>query len=85
MKDRAMQALYLLVLDPVAETTADPNSYGFRLSRSPADALERTHHVLTRSNAAQWILDADIRSCFDAISHTWLEANIPMEKMILKK
>lgn len=85
MTDRAMQALYLLSLDPVAETTADPNSYGFRLSRSPADALERTHHVLTRSNAAQWILDADIGSCFDAISHTWLEAHIPMEKMILKK
>ena len=85
MADRAMQALYLQALDPVAETTADPNSYGFRLERSPADAIERTHHVLTRMNAAQWILDADIRSCFDKISHPWLEANTPMETSILSK
>jgi RNA-directed DNA polymerase len=85
MKDRAMQALYLLALDPVAETTADPNSYGFRKERSPADALERIHHVLIRKTSAQWILDADIRSCFDKISHAWLLANIPMEKSILKK
>src|SRR5882672_7237653 len=41
MTDRAMQALYLQALDPLAETTADPNSYGFRLERSPADAIER--------------------------------------------
>jgi len=40
MSDRAMQALYLLALDPVAETTADPNSYGFRQERSTADAIE---------------------------------------------
>lgn len=85
MADRAMQALYLQALDPVAETTADPNSYGFRLERSPADAIERTHHVLTRQNAAEWILDADIRSCFDKISHQWLEAYIPMETPILRK
>jgi RNA-directed DNA polymerase len=85
MTDRAMQALYLLALDPIAETTADPNSYGFRSERSPADAIERTHHVLTRMNAAKWILDADIRSCFDKISHEWLEAHIPMEKSILRK
>ncbi len=40
MQDRVMQALYLLALDPVAETTADPNSYGFRPARSAADAIE---------------------------------------------
>jgi RNA-directed DNA polymerase len=34
MKDRAMQALYALTLVPVAETTGDPNSYGFRIGRS---------------------------------------------------
>ncbi len=37
--DRAMQALHLLALDPVAETTADKNSYGFRPKRSAADAI----------------------------------------------
>jgi RNA-directed DNA polymerase len=65
LRDRAMQALYLLALDPIAETTADPNSYGFRQGRSPADAVERIHHALTRKNAADWVLKCDIKSCFD--------------------
>ena len=41
MKDRARQALHLLALDPIAETTADPNSYGFRIGRAPADAIDQ--------------------------------------------
>jgi RNA-directed DNA polymerase len=48
MIDRAMQALHLLALDPIAETTADPNSYGFRKGRSPADAIERCFHLLSK-------------------------------------
>jgi len=39
MHDRAMQALFAVALDPVAETTADPNSYGYREKRSCADAI----------------------------------------------
>ena len=46
MLDRAMQALYLLALDPIAETTGDPNSYGFRKERSTADAMEQCFKVL---------------------------------------
>src|SRR5215472_2909058 len=63
MKDRAMQALYLLALDPVAETTADPNSYGFRQERSPADAIEQCFTALARSSSAPWALKCDIGSC----------------------
>ena len=55
MKDRAMQALHLLALDPVAETTADNNSYGFRQQRSCADAIEQCFKTLSKSNP-QWIL-----------------------------
>jgi RNA-directed DNA polymerase len=84
MKDRAMQALYLLALDPIAEVISDPNSYGFRQERSPADAIEQCFSVLSRQNCAQWILEGDIKSCFDQISHTWLLTHIPMEKAILK-
>jgi len=84
MKDRAMQALYLLALDPVAETTADPNSYGFRPRRSCADAIEQCFSILTRSNP-QWILEGDIRGCFDNINHEWLIDNIPMDKKVLLK
>ena len=65
MKDRAMQALYLMALDPVAETTADPNSYGFRKERSPADAIQQCYTVLARRDSASWILEGDIRACFD--------------------
>jgi RNA-directed DNA polymerase len=64
MLDRAMQALYLLALDPVAETTADPNSYGFRTARSAADAIEACFIALCRNDRAEWILEGDIRSCF---------------------
>jgi RNA-directed DNA polymerase len=85
MSDRAMQALYLLALDPVAETTADPNSYGFRKERSTADAIVCCHLVLAKRTSARWILEGDIRSCFDKISHEWLLANIPLEKVILRK
>ncbi len=85
MKCRAMQALYLLALDPVAETTADPNSYGFRPGRSTADAIEQCFGILAKQNSPQWILEGDIKGCFDAISHEWLLTHIPMEKTMLKK
>jgi Reverse transcriptase (RNA-dependent DNA polymerase) len=64
MKDRAMQALYLLALLPVAETTADPNSYGFRPKRSTADAIEQCFTVLARKISPQWVLEGDIRVVF---------------------
>jgi RNA-directed DNA polymerase len=85
MDDRARQALYLLALDPIAETTADPNSYGFRKERSVADAIEQCFILLCRSNSPQWILEGDIQSCFDEISHEWLLSHIPMDRAILKK
>lgn len=85
MKDRAMQALYLLALEPIAETTGDPNSYGFRLARSTVDAIGQCFNTLNRRCSAQWILEGDIKACFDRISHSWLLANIPIEKGILHK
>src|ERR1041384_4345932 len=71
MRDRAMQAIFLLALDPVAETTADPNSYGFRRERSCADAMEQCFQVLAKRTSAQWVLEGDIRACFDRINHDW--------------
>jgi RNA-directed DNA polymerase len=86
MKDRAMQALYLLALDPVSECIADPNSYGFRPKRSTADAMEQVFKVLGRRTVSpEWILEGDIRACFDQISHDWLLENTPMEKAMLRK
>ena len=85
LHDRAMQALHALALAPVAETLADPNSYGFREGRGCADALRHVHIVLSRKCSPQWILEGDIRSCFDQISHDWLLDHIPMDKQTLGK
>lgn len=83
MYDRAMQALYLMSLDPVAESTADTCSYGFRPRRSCADAIARCFIHLSRSNSSTWILEGDIKGCFDHISHKWLLEHIPIDKLIL--
>ena len=85
MKDRAMQALYLLALEPIAECTADPNSYGFRPKRSAADAMVQCFIAFRGTARAQWILEGDIKGCFDNISHDWLIAHVPMDKAILRK
>ena len=85
MKDRAMQALYLLALDPIAETTADKNSYGFRKERCCADAMEQGRNLLHFRRSATWVLEGDIARCFDKISHDWLLAHVPMDKAILQK
>src|SRR5439155_12840634 len=85
MKCRAMQALHLLALEPIAETTADLNSYGFRPARSTADAGEQCFISLARKVSAEWVLEADIQGCFDQISHDWMVANLPTDKAILQK
>jgi RNA-directed DNA polymerase len=85
MKDRAMQALYLQALEPIAETTGDSHSYGFRPERSCADALRHCHTALARRRAAQWVLEGDIKACFDRISHDWLLAHVPLDRAMLKK
>jgi RNA-directed DNA polymerase len=83
MIDRAMQALYLLALIPVAEATADQNSYGFRPKRGCHDALEQCFIVLSRGYSPVWILDADIKACFDTISHQWILEHVPLSKWML--
>ena len=85
MKDRAMQTLFALALEPWAETTANPNSYGFRRKRCCADAIAQCFLSLCRKNSAQWVFEADIKACFDEINHQWMLQNIPMNKNILKK
>lgn len=85
MHDRAMQALYALALEPVAEVTGDRHSYGFRKGRCAQDAGEQLFGCLSRRYDAQWVLEGDIKGCFDHISHEWLMANIPMDKKVLKQ
>ena len=85
MRCRAMQALHALALKPIAETVGDRNSYGFREGRSCADAIGQCFCALAKSYAPVWVLEGDIKSCFDRISHTWLLANTPMDARILRQ
>jgi RNA-directed DNA polymerase len=85
MYDRAMQSLYALALEPIAETTGDRTSFGFRKFRSTHDACEQVFLCICRKNSPEWILEGDIKGCFDNISHQWLIDNIPMDKSILKQ
>jgi RNA-directed DNA polymerase len=84
LHDRAMQALYALALAPIAETLADRYSYGFREGRRCADALEQCFTILAQRTSAQWILEGDIRACFDEIDHHWLLQHVPMDKQLLR-
>jgi RNA-directed DNA polymerase len=82
---RAVQAVHKMGLDPIAETLADPHSYGFRLFRSCRDAIAQLFALLARKFSACWILEGDIEGCFDRISHTWLYRFIPMKRHILRQ
>ena len=85
MRDRAQQALHLLALEPIAESQADKNSYGFRPKRSIHDAIEQCHKALSRKTSSVYILEGDIKACFDKISHEWLENHALMDKSMLKQ
>ena len=85
MLDRAMQTLYKFALEPIAETTGDPNSYGFRPKRSTHDAIRQCFTCLSKYDRAPWILEGDIKGAFDNVSHDWIMENIPINKTILDK
>ncbi|MEI2722054.1 MAG: group II intron reverse transcriptase/maturase [Verrucomicrobiota bacterium] len=85
LHDRAQQALHALALKPIAETIGDRNSYGFREGRSCADANGQCFCALAKSYAPVWVLEGDIKSCFDRISHAWLLKSIPMDKRVLRQ
>lgn len=67
MRDRALQALVKLALEPEWEARFEPNSYGFRPGRSCHDAIEA---IFTSIHCKpKFVLDADIAKCFDRINH----------------
>jgi RNA-directed DNA polymerase len=85
MHDRAMQTVYLAALDPVAEVRADPNSYGFRVGRSTADAIDQCFRVLCLPGSAAYVLEGDIHSCFTEIHHQWLLDHLVMDTTMLRR
>ena len=85
LRDRAMQALYLLALEPLSELNADLNSYGFRPKRCVADAIEQCFKALRLKGSAPYILEGDIKQCFDRINLEWLQTHVPMDKRVLSQ
>lgn len=83
--DRAVQALYLLALDPIAEARGDNNSFGFRKNRSQHDAVAVIFSALRGKFPSKYVLDADIKGFFDNISHKWIMENIPLDKYVLEQ
>jgi RNA-directed DNA polymerase len=67
MYDRALQALFVMALEPEFDATFEGNSYGFRPGRSPIDAMKQIQLCLQQAD--RFVLDADISKCFDKISH----------------
>ena len=85
MTDRAMQALMALALDPIIESISDKRSFGFRKGKSCHDACDQLFTYVSRKISAQWVIEGDIKACFDEIAHEWLLRHIPMDKRILKQ
>lgn len=69
MYDRAMQTPHALALEPNAETKVNSISFGFRRGRSAKDAYEQMFCVLARKCSQTWILEGNIKGCFDNINH----------------
>ncbi|OPX70896.1 MAG: Reverse transcriptase (RNA-dependent DNA polymerase) [Methanoregulaceae archaeon PtaB.Bin009] len=85
MPDRAVQKLYALALQPVAETWGDPGSFGYRLFRSAKDACRVIRDYLIAAERPLWVFDADITECFDRIRHDWLMEHIPLDRQYLNQ
>ena len=78
IRDRAKQKLVLMALEPEWEAKFEPSSYGFRPGRSCHDAVEkiflslRNHKGRSGKPECKFILDADLKGCFDNIDHDYL-------------
>lgn len=74
--DRVVQASLKAVLEPIFEADFLPCSYGFRPNRRAQDAIAEIHHLASGTRKYHWVLEADIKACFDEISHTALMARL---------
>ena len=84
IKDRAFEGLLLIAMDPVVETLADAHSYGFRKHRSSQDVVKDIMSRFGFDRGNVWVLKADIKECFDHLSHDWILNNAPAARKILR-
>jgi RNA-directed DNA polymerase len=91
LKDRVMQCLVKLALEPEWEAVFEPNSFGFRPGRSVHDAAVAVKHGLgaegtggkNRQARCSWVLDADIKSFFDEIDHAVILSRTPVFRRVI--
>ena len=76
LADRAIQAIVKNALEPEWEAKFEGTSYGFRKNRSAHDAIRYIHNVCNSKSTKHWILDADIKGCFDNLSHEFLKRKL---------
>jgi len=85
LADRALQAIVKNALEPEWEAIFEGSSYGFRKGRSAHDAIRYIHTVCNSRSTKTWIVDADIKGCFNNLCHDFLDkeiANFPARKLI---
>ena len=82
-EDKLVEWVLAQILTQLYEPLFIETSYGFRPKRSCADAIVQCHNVLCQRKSAEWILEADIKGCFDNISHQWILQHIPLNKKVL--
>jgi RNA-directed DNA polymerase len=85
IRDRALQMLVKMALEPEWETRFETNSYGFRPGRCTMDAIVALHATLAPAGASEWVLDADISGCFDNIGHGPLLTRLPTFTTTLRR
>jgi RNA-directed DNA polymerase len=74
--DRVVQASLKLVLEPIFEADFKPCSYGFRPKRRAQDAIAEIHFLGSPNRNYLWVLEGDIKACFDEIDHTALMGRV---------
>ena len=80
--DRVVQAVYPGTIDLLVEHNACKNSFGFRKFRSSQDAVLALRRKLIHPKASEWILNADIKKCFDQVNHDFLLRSVPIYRKV---
>ncbi|MGI5146866.1 reverse transcriptase domain-containing protein [Plantactinospora sp. CA-294935] len=84
LRDRVAQMALKLVLEPIFEVDFYPASYGYRPGRRAQDAIAEIHHFTRKPSTYEWIIEGDIKACFDNVDHQVL-MGLVRERIIDKK
>lgn len=76
LRDRVAQMALKLVLEPIFEAEFYPSSYGYRPGRRAQDAIAEIHHFTKPSSSYEWVIEGDIKACFDTMDHQRLMAEV---------